>query len=87
MWLQVDFAALLAEVDTACRTWKKPTLLLFGQNDPFINPKSTFDFLDDKRTNFELATLATRVAPMPYVLLFLLPSCCRNGTDQICCMS
>lgn len=62
MLAQVDFPAVLAEVDSACRTWRKPTLLLFGQNDPFISPKSTFDFLEDKRTNFELAQLATRVS-------------------------
>ncbi len=62
MLSQVDFPALLAEVESACRTWKKPTLLLFGQNDPFINIKTTFAFLDDMRTNFELAQLSTRVS-------------------------
>ena len=59
--VQVDFAALLAEVDSMCRTWKKPTLLLFGQKDPFINSKTTFAFLQNQRTNFELAQLAIKV--------------------------
>lgn len=54
--------ALLAEVNEACRSWRKPTLLLFGQNDPFIAMKTVFDFLEDKRTNFELAQLSTRVS-------------------------
>ena len=62
MLSQVDFPTLLAEVESACRTWRKPTLLLFGQNDPFINIKTTFAFLDDMRTNFELAQLSTRVS-------------------------
>jgi pimeloyl-ACP methyl ester carboxylesterase len=71
----VDFPALLAEVESACRTWKKPTLLLFGQNDPFINIKTTFAFLDDMRTNFELAQLSTRVS-QAYTLLIPLPWGC-----------
>ncbi|DBB04005.1 TPA: hypothetical protein ACH3X1_013066 [Trebouxia sp. C0004] len=62
---QVDFPTLLAEVESACRTWRKPTLLLFGQNDPFINMRTTFAFLDDMRTNFELAQLSTRMGHMP----------------------
>lgn len=49
-------------MNEACRSWRKPTLLLFGQNDPFIPIKSIFDFLEDKRTNFELAELSTRVS-------------------------
>ncbi len=75
MLSQVDFPALLAEVESACRTWKKPTLLLFGQNDPFINIKTTFAFLDDMRTNFELAQLSTRVS-QAYTLLIPLPWGC-----------
>lgn len=62
MLFQVDFPSLLAEVESACRTWRKPTLLLFGQNDPFINIKSTFAFLDAMRTNFQLSQLSTRVS-------------------------
>lgn len=62
MLQQVDFPSLLAEVNERCRAWRKPTLLLFGQNDPFIAIKTVFDFLEDKRTNFELAQLSTRVS-------------------------
>ncbi|KAL3139633.1 hypothetical protein ABBQ38_003949 [Trebouxia sp. C0009 RCD-2024] len=62
---QVDFPSLLAEVNEACRSWRKPSLLLFGQNDPFIPITTVFDFLEDKRTNFELAQLSTRMGHMP----------------------
>ncbi len=72
MLSQVDFPTLLAEVESACRTWRKPTLLLFGQNDPFINIKTTFAFLDDMRTNFELAQLSTRVSQAHIVAYTLL---------------
>lgn len=76
--MQVDFPALLAEVNTACRAWRKPTLLLFGPNDPFIDLKTVFAFLDDKRTNFEMAPTSTRVLSYNWLhhrrtLLILLP--------------
>ena len=59
--LRLLHCAILSEVDSTCKKWKKPTLLLFGQHDPFINAKSTFEFLQNKRTNFELAQTATKV--------------------------
>ena len=80
LWLamQVDFQALLAEVDAACKQFRKPTLLLFGPNDPFIDLKTVFSFLDDKRTNFSMAPTSTRVRARPPVTR---P---QNVTDHLC---
>ena len=49
------------QVDDGYRTWRKPSLLLFGASDPFISVKSAFDFLESKRTNMRLATASAKV--------------------------
>ena len=43
------------------RTWRKPSVLLFGANDPFVSTPSALDFLEDKRTNMKAVTVAAKV--------------------------
>jgi hypothetical protein len=62
---QVDFSKLLQQVDSGYRTWRKPSLLLFGANDPFVDVKNPFAFLDDKRTNMRLVTASAKVGGGP----------------------
>lgn len=61
---QVDFSKLLQQVDNGYRTWRKPSLLLFGANDPFVDVKNPFAFLDDKRTNMRLVTASAKVGAL-----------------------
>jgi hypothetical protein len=58
---QLDFSKLLQQVDSGYRTWRKPSLLLFGANDPFVDVKNPFAFLDDKRTSMRLVTASAKV--------------------------
>jgi hypothetical protein len=58
---QLDFSKLLQQVDSGYRSWRKPSLLLFGANDPFVDVKNPFAFLDDKRTNMRLVTASAKV--------------------------
>lgn len=58
---QLDFNKLLQQVDSGYRSWRKPSLLLFGANDPFVDVKNPFAFLDDKRTNMRLVTASAKV--------------------------
>jgi hypothetical protein len=58
---QVDFSRLLQQVDAGYRSWRKPSLLLFGAQDTFVNVKNPFAFLDDKRTNMRLVTATAKV--------------------------
>lgn len=58
---QLDFSQLLQQVDAGYRSWRKPSLLLFGANDPFVDVKNPFAFLDDKRTNMRLVTASAKV--------------------------
>lgn len=60
---QLDFNKLLQQVDSGYRSWRKPSLLLFGANDPFVDVKNPFAFLDDKRTNMRLVTASAKVGP------------------------
>eukprot|EP00879_Flechtneria_rotunda_P020475 GHRR01021543.1.p1 GENE.GHRR01021543.1~~GHRR01021543.1.p1 ORF type:complete len:255 (+),score=70.96 GHRR01021543.1:187-951(+) len=62
---QLDFPALLKAVDEGYRTWRKPSLLLFGANDPFVPVKSAFEFLDTKRTNMRLVTATAKLGHCP----------------------
>ncbi|KAK9823169.1 hypothetical protein WJX72_000799 [[Myrmecia] bisecta] len=62
---QVDFPALLQRVDEGYNTWRKPALLVFGSDDPFIDIRTAFDFLDSKRTNMRLAQLQAKLGHMP----------------------
>ncbi|KAF8067235.1 choline monooxygenase [Scenedesmus sp. PABB004] len=61
----LDFPALLRQVDEGYRTWRKPSVLLFGANDPFVNVKSAFEFLDSKRTNMRLVTASAKLGHCP----------------------
>lgn len=36
-------------------------MLLFGANDPFVDVKNPFNFLDSKRTSMKLVTAAAKV--------------------------
>lgn len=58
---QLDFQKLLQQVDSGYRSWRKPSLLLFGANDPFVDVNNPFAFLDDKRTNMRLVTATAKV--------------------------
>ena len=58
---QLDWSNLLKAVDDGFRTWRKPSLLLFGANDPFVDVKNPFNFLDSKRTNMRLVTATAKV--------------------------
>jgi hypothetical protein len=58
---QLDFTKVLKEVDDGYRTWRKPSLLLFGANDPFIDVKNPFAFLESKRTSMRLVTATAKV--------------------------
>eukprot|EP00775_Hariotina_reticulata_P012653 gene12653-12780_t len=62
---QLDFSKVLKEVDDGYRTWRKPSLLLFGANDPFIDVKNPFAFLESKRTNMRLVTATAKLGHMP----------------------
>lgn len=57
----LDFSKLLQQVDGGFRSWRKPSLLLFGANDPFVDVKNPQAFLDDKRTNMRLVTASAKV--------------------------
>lgn len=57
----LDFSKLLQQVDGGYRSWRKPSLLLFGANDPFVDVKNPQAFLDDKRTNMRLVTASAKV--------------------------
>lgn len=57
----VDWQPLLNKVDEGYSKWRKPSLLLFGADDPFISVKSAFDFLESKRTNMRIATASAKV--------------------------
>jgi hypothetical protein len=57
----LDFSKLLQQVDAGYRSWRKPSLLLFGANDPFVDVKNPQAFLDDKRTNMRLVTASAKV--------------------------
>eukprot|EP00798_Chlamydomonas_sp_ICE-L_P029355 gene29355-12447_t len=49
----VDYDKLLRKVDEGFLTWRKPTVLLFGANDTFMDAGAPFDFLENKRTNMK----------------------------------
>ena len=49
-----DYQALLKRVDEGYCSWKKPSVLLFGAADPFVDLSSAFSFLETKRTNMKV---------------------------------
>ena len=59
--MQVDFPKLCARVDDGFMSWRKPSMLLFGSDDPFIDLGTAFEFLDSKRTNMKISTVPARV--------------------------
>ncbi|GAX76419.1 hypothetical protein CEUSTIGMA_g3864.t1 [Chlamydomonas eustigma] len=62
---KVDFPALLKRVDDGFMSWKKPTALCFGSSDTFLEVGSSFDFLENKRTNMKAMSIAAKVGHMP----------------------
>lgn len=64
---QLDFGALLKAVDDGFRSWRQPSLVLFGANDPFVDVKSAFAFLDSKRTSMRMVTATAKLGHMPQV--------------------
>lgn len=58
---KVEFTKLLNKVDDGYRTWRTPSLLLFGANDPFVSVQSVFDFLESKRTTMKMVTASAKV--------------------------
>ncbi len=50
---QVDFPKLLRKVDDGFRTFRRPSVCMFGSSDPFVDAASVFEFLESKRTNSE----------------------------------
>lgn len=62
---QVDFPKLLSRVDEGCRTWRKPSVVLFGANDPFCDVGGAFQFLENKRTNMKMLSVAVKLGHMP----------------------
>lgn len=62
---QLDWPKLLTSVDDEFITWRKPSLLLFGSNDPFVDVSTAFAFLDSKRTNMKVASVAAKLGHMP----------------------
>jgi len=62
---KVDFGKLLAKVNDGFRSWRRPSVVLFGGSDPFIPVASAFEFLEDKRTNMKVVTAAAKLGHMP----------------------
>ncbi len=48
------------QVDEEYRTWRKPSVVLFGGSDPFLNVASAFAFLESKRTNMKVSVRVRR---------------------------
>lgn len=51
----LDFQALLTEVDEGFRTWRQPSLVLFGTSDTFLNIKEVLEWLESKRTSMKMS--------------------------------
>lgn len=62
---QLDFPKLLKKVDEGYRTWRKPSLCLFGSSDPFVDVATVFEFLETKRTNMKCLTMPAKLGHMP----------------------
>lgn len=62
---KMDWGKLLKEVDDGYRSWRKPSLLLYGSNDPFVKVPEAFDFLESKRTNMKCVTPSAKLGHMP----------------------
>lgn len=60
-----DFAALLKRVDEGFTTWRTPSVVLHGSDDPFLPLGGVFEFLDSKRTCMQAATVGAKLGHMP----------------------
>jgi len=60
-----DFGALLKKVDEGFVTWRRPTVLLHGGDDPFLPLGAVFDFLENKRTCMQVATVGVKLGHAP----------------------
>jgi pimeloyl-ACP methyl ester carboxylesterase len=60
-----DFGALLKRVDDGFVSWRQPSVLLFGADDPFLPLADVFTFLDSKRTCMQVATVGVKLGHMP----------------------
>ncbi|KAI8464082.1 MAG: cytidylyltransferase family-domain-containing protein [Monoraphidium minutum] len=69
VWATMDampaWGDLVGRIDEGFRRWKQPSLLLFGSNDPFVDTRSAFDFLETKRTTMKTTTIAAKLGHMP----------------------
>lgn len=54
-------------MDEGYRTWRKPSLCLFGSSDPFVDVATVFEFLETKRTNMKCLTMPAKLGHMPQV--------------------
>lgn len=50
-----------AQVDAGFQRWRAPSLLLFGNDDPFVDVRSAFEFLETKRTSMQTTTVPAKV--------------------------
>eukprot|EP00195_Chlamydomonas_chlamydogama_P017034 CAMPEP_0202894956 /NCGR_PEP_ID=MMETSP1392-20130828/4247_1 /ASSEMBLY_ACC=CAM_ASM_000868 /TAXON_ID=225041 /ORGANISM="Chlamydomonas chlamydogama, Strain SAG 11-48b" /LENGTH=374 /DNA_ID=CAMNT_0049579815 /DNA_START=22 /DNA_END=1146 /DNA_ORIENTATION=- len=62
---KVDFGNLLQRVDEGFVSWRKPSALLFGSSDPFLDVGSVFQFLESKRTNMKAMSASAKLGHMP----------------------
>lgn len=60
-----DFGALLRRVDEGFITWRTPSVILHGSDDPFLPLGGVFEFLDSKRTCMRAATVGAKLGHMP----------------------
>ena len=51
----------MRKVDDGFVSWRKPSVLLFGSSDPFIDSGAPFAFLDSKRTNMKAMSPGAKV--------------------------
>lgn len=58
---QVDFGVLCKAVDEGYVTWRRPSLLVWGNKDPFLDVQNPFDFLNTKRTCMRMAQFTAKV--------------------------
>ena len=53
---RLDWAALLRDVDEGYRSWRKPSLVVVGGADPFLDLPAALSWLDSKRTCMRMAS-------------------------------
>ena len=61
-----DWEALKRQVDEEFASFQKPTLLIHGNSDSFLDVRSTLDWLEEKRTNMKMCYgLEAKLGHMP----------------------